>query len=150
MFLFICGDVYTISMNNDSFSASQLLSCSVESTQQNYHLYGVFPNSNLLCSVQPAGTYYANAVFAGSTPYFSERMVFFIALGKKKKFWQGQYLLLSSRVIPCPSITKKLKQVTSHWLYRYVLIASCEWRHWTPTCRQNKTLAVGMKKTLQR
>lgn len=50
-FLFICGDVYIISMNNDSFYASLLLSFSVESIQKNYHLYGVFPNSNLLCSV---------------------------------------------------------------------------------------------------
>lgn len=50
-FLFFCGDVYIISMNNDNFYASLLLSCSVESIQQNYHLYGVLPNSNLLCSV---------------------------------------------------------------------------------------------------
>lgn len=50
-FIFICGDVYIISMNNDNFYASLLLSCSIESIQKNYHLYGVFPNSNLLCRV---------------------------------------------------------------------------------------------------
>lgn len=50
-FLFICGDVYIISMNNGNFYASLLLSCSVESIQQNYHLHGVLPNSNLLCSM---------------------------------------------------------------------------------------------------
>lgn len=51
VFLFICGDVYIISMNNDNFYASLSLSCSVESIQKNYQLYGVFPSSNLLCSV---------------------------------------------------------------------------------------------------
>lgn len=56
-------------------------------------------------------------------PHIFLKECFFHCTGGKKKVLTRSVFTSFLTCYHCPSITKMLKQITSHWLYKYVLIA---------------------------